>query len=227
MNERFCAELTIFIITLLVVYYWENPKRYEIGISDCISKYFLFIFSQIIAAIIIGPHTPQKGILTVIVVNIFAHIQHQLAHKPKIAKWLFFHDKIHHSERGRKKRNVAIEFISNVIGISLLPIPFIYYALDFWVCFFEGILYATYHIINQRLLSSPQHEQHHRNPCKEFGPCYLDVLLHFKDKDSTCENLNTGIVNCAFITILVVLIQKMFAHNGNRKLQLSKRISSL
>lgn len=197
--DKVYAEMTGALVATLSAIYIAMDERVRWSLMDCLASYGLFVLGMCVAAVALGTRV-WKSLFTLLLLNVTTHLQHVLAHKflPKHLPKLAFHEFIHHSKEGAGAWNSLREFLTNFIAVSWLYIPIVYDFIDIRVATFVGLLYASYHVINQRLVSSTQHRFHHRFAESNYGPDYMDALLHTKG-DGSPEDLNSGILNIFLI----------------------------
>ena len=98
----------------------------------------------------------------------------------------------------------------NLIAQGILPgLILMFFKLDSNLYFglFSGLLYSSYHNINQFILKSETHRKHHLNSKFNYGPDYIDVIFGTKYPGDEYENLNTGVINIIIIVIVIKYIK--------------------
>lgn len=194
----------IVSVLLVAIRYHSNPKRYKVKGADVFKNHALFVGCTMLGAFFLSDR-PCRAAFTLLVVNVMAHQQHLMAHTvlPKFCKPIAFHHFVHHDpRRGPTIDNILREFVLNVLSVGILYVPTQFNILDARVCVMMGLVYATYHLVNQRVLESAQHRQHHEKNSVNLGPDYMDILLHTKG-DGECENMNSGAWNILLCTSIV------------------------
>ncbi len=209
-SEKTYMKLSILILFFLIFYYYQNDNRHSITF-DCTSNLLPFVVFLLAATVILSTRV-QKGIFTILLLNLLAGPLHMMSHHKLYISALSSigaspsHDAEHH-DSGVNKNTLPIlkEVFYNVFGVGLFWFPLTYFYLDLWICLLWGIWYSSFHNVNQRL--RPEiHEYHHINKDVNLGPDYMDILLHTKGNDS-CENMNTGILNILVVTCTLYLIK--------------------
>ena len=135
---------------------------------------------------------------------------------------LDFHSKYHHdSDINKKWYLILIEGLQNIFncGGVIILISYLFnfkisilnktYYLNYNVILLWALGYATYHLINYPLKEKENsHENHHKEPFKNFGPDFLDVLFGTKYDLNNLDNMNDGVINLIFISIFLLLIRQ-------------------
>jgi hypothetical protein len=118
-----------------------------------------------------------------------------------------FHAKTHHdTEINKTKKNIALEFINNIVSQGGLLI-FIKYFLSFVdnrVILLWAFFYATVHNINYNYLSPLTHKQHHLNDKTNYGIDIWDIIIGSKYDWNTIETHNHGAINLIVIAAVIV-----------------------
>lgn len=189
-----------------------NYKFIKVNALDAFKAYSLFITGQIVLTCILSD-TVEKGLATLLIMNALSPLTHWLIHTERYANFILplksFHDNIHHlTNESHKVTNIIIEGIWNIVSMSFLWFPPFWFYGDKLTILSYGLLYSSYHLINQRLLKSPQHEYHHNDKFTNFGPDYIDVLYNTKG-DNKPESLNTGIINIVIILGIMYSLKKL------------------
>jgi hypothetical protein len=197
-SEKTYLKLSIFLVCFTFIYYIQNNDKYFITLN-CTFNLLPFIFFLFAATCILSTKV-QKGIFTILLLNLLAGPLHLLSHHKlyistiKSVGMQASHDEEHHdSDVNKNIIPVMKESFFNFFGMGLFWIPFTYLYLDIWICLLWGIGYSSFHNVNQRLWPEV-HEYHHVNNNTNLGPDYMDILLHTKG-NYYCENMNTGILN--------------------------------
>ena len=135
---------------------------------------------------------------------------------------LDFHAKYHHdSDINKKWFLILYEGLQNIFncGGLIVLISYIFnlkfsilnktYFLNYNIIILWALGYATYHLINYPLKEKEHsHENHHKEPFKNFGPDFLDVLFGTKYDLNNLDNMNDGVINLIFITVFLLLIRQ-------------------
>ena len=193
--------------------YARNAKFVRFGAWEAAKAYLLFILAQIASVCLLSMRV-DKGLFTLLVVNAIAPVTHCVSHLKAFRNIcdyigvIAFHDRVHHQlEVSRKASNIYREAQLNVFATSFLWFPLSWKYCDKLVCLQFGLWYASFHLINQRLLESPQHKQHHKDKFTNFGFDYIDVLYNTKG-DNQPEYSNTAAVNVIVISSVIYLIKR-------------------
>ena len=210
---NYSAMIGVIVICFSALYA-RNAKFVRFGAREAAKAYSVFLLAQIASVCLLSKRV-DKGLVTLLVVNALAPVVHYGSHLESFVKLYnffkltSFHDEIHHDLKvSRKRINVYREAQVNIFATSFLWLPPVRKYCDRTVCLFFGSLYASYHLINQRLLESPQHECHHKNKFTNLGPDYMDVLYNTKG-DSQPEYCNTGVINVVVLTSIFLILKKM------------------
>lgn len=134
--------------------------------------------------------------------------------------WKFHHSIHHDSSVNTQMENICYEFFQNIFTTSLIWFPPAWVLLHIPTCISFGFIYASYHLINQRLLDSRAHLLHHKNEKYNYGFDFMDVLFGTKHPDDkTYEDLTTGVLNvviCAFTCKFVISkIEELRMHSAS------------
>ena len=135
---------------------------------------------------------------------------------------LKFHSEYHHdSDINKIWYNLIIEGIQNVLNCGGLIIIILFllnfkfkilnntYLLNYNVILLWALGYSTYHLINYQLKEKGHpHENHHKEPFKNFGPDFIDILYNTKYDFNNLDNINDGIYNLILISIFLLLIRQ-------------------
>ena len=127
-----------------------------------------------------------------------------------------FHAVIHHDTKiNKKKINIFYEFVSNFIIQGLNVFFVIHFAkyleyLDERICFIWGLAYATIHHINYNIIVPKIHMQHHINDKTNYGIDIYDIIFGTKFNWQDLENFNHFGINFIVITLLIVVIHRIF-----------------
>lgn len=127
------------------------------------------------------------------------------------AKFLDFHDKIHHnSEINKTPINILIELADNIGMTSLCGIFNSFTILGKTiniskpVLILWGLLYTTAHHINYNILEvSEMHKEHHKNKYTNYGLDSFDILFDSKYSNKI-ENYNNASINIIILTIIIL-----------------------
>jgi len=83
------------------------------------------------------------------------------------------------------------------------------YYFNYNIIILWALSYASYHLINYSLKERNNcHENHHKNPFKNFGPDFMDILYETKYDIKNFDNINDGALNIILITIFLLLIRQ-------------------
>lgn len=118
-----------------------------------------------------------------------------------------FHAKTHHdSDINKSKKNIALEFINNIVsqGGLLILIKYFLSFVDNRVILLWALFYATVHNINYNILSPLTHKQHHMNDKTNYGIDIWDIIVGSKYDWNTIETHNHGAINLCVIAAVIV-----------------------
>jgi len=135
-----------------------------------------------------------------------------------------FHDKVHHDSSVNKQPiNVLVEFIQNFMmegGFLILLASASSFQIKVGNSTFKfnraillmwGLLYATVHNINYRIVYSldpenslNQHSLHHKHPKTNYGIDTLDILFDTKYNLDNIEVFNHAAINVLIITFIIL-----------------------
>ena len=211
---NYSAMIGVIVICFSALYA-RNAKFVRFGACEAAKAYSLFLLAQMASVCLLSKRV-DKGIFTLLVVNAVAPITHMLGHSNTLVNACrligirAFHHDVHHSESSRKPLNVFRESLLNVFYMSFLWFPLSWKYCDTFICFMMGCLYASYHLINQRILESPQHAHHHEDISTNFAPDYMDVLYNTKGDDQP-EYSNTGVINVIVVCSVFSLIKSQIS----------------
>lgn len=124
-----------------------------------------------------------------------------------------FHAQTHHdSEINKSKKNIALEFINNVVsqGGLLIIVKYFLQLLDNRVILLWAFFYATVHNINYNLFSPLTHRQHHMNDKTNYGIDIWDIIVGSKYDWQTIETHNHTAVNVLCIAAVIVFCSNKF-----------------
>ena len=124
-----------------------------------------------------------------------------------------FHAKIHHNtDINKTYKNIALEFIYNVIlqGTILIGIKHMLKYLDNRVIILWSLLYATAHNINYNIMHPLAHQQHHINSKTNYGIDIWDIIIGSKYDWSEIENHNHVSINLLLITVVIYYVCNKF-----------------
>ena len=162
--------------------------------------------------------TISSLLLSSYAIHITTHSDWYLSFADKYNKdWKFHHSVHHNPDVNNRPENIFFEFFQNVFTTSLIWFPPAWALLHIPTCISFGFIYASYHLINQRLLNSNAHRLHHEHEKYNYGFDFMDVLFGTKHPhDSTYEDLTTGIINvvicasaCRLITLTYQTLQSV------------------
>ena len=94
-----------------------------------------------------------------------------------------FHAKTHHdSDINKSRKNIALEFINNVVsqGGLLIMVKYFLSFIDNRVVLLWAFFYATVHNINYNIESPLTHRQHHMNDKTNYGIDIWDIIVGSK-----------------------------------------------
>jgi hypothetical protein len=109
-----------------------------------------------------------------------------------------FHAKTHHdTDINKSKKNIALEFINNIVsqGGLLIILKYFLDLIDNRVILLWAFFYATVHNINYNIVSPLTHRQHHINPNKNYGIDIWDIIIGSKYEWDAIETHNHTAIN--------------------------------
>ena len=203
------ASMIGFLVICLVALFVRNKRFVKFGVREATEAYGLFLLTQLAVVYSLADRGQvEKCLFTMILWNICSPLIHWASHTETYKQGFdsvgmqSFHDQIHHSSsHSRKPKNVAMEGLVNVIGMSWMCVP-MWRFLHPWTCLYLSLVYATVHLINQRIFESAAHAQHHADKFTNYGPDYMDVLYNTKG-DAAPEPLTNGVPNLILLGIFV------------------------
>jgi hypothetical protein len=120
-----------------------------------------------------------------------------------------FHAKTHHdTEINKTRKNIALEFINNVVsqGGLLIMVKIFLDLIDNRVILLWAFFYATVHNINYNIESPLTHRQHHLNDKTNYGIDIWDIIVGSKYDWDTIETHNHSAINLLVIAAVIVLV---------------------
>jgi hypothetical protein len=124
-----------------------------------------------------------------------------------------FHAKTHHdTEINKSKKNIALEFINNVVsqGGLLIIIKYFLKFVDNRVILLWAFFYASVHNINYNMVSPLVHRQHHMNDKTNYGIDIWDIIVGSKYDWNTIETHNHTAINLLVISTVIVFCSNKF-----------------
>ena len=135
---------------------------------------------------------------------------------------LDFHTKYHHdSDINKKWVLILYEGLQNIFNCGGILVLFFYlldikliifnqiYYFNYNIIFLWALTYTTYHLINYTFKGpNNTHENHHKDPFKNFGPDFMDILYDTKYDINNLDDINDGVINLIFVTIFLLLIRQ-------------------
>ena len=183
--------------------------------------YFLYLFTLFIFSFLIS-NDFITILNTIIFINLWSYLIHMFSHinmyKINFKYFIFgslynLHNLFHHNSINNRKLNyLVLEFFSNFWNTSFIYYYFIFrlfkieFPFDITICILYGLLYGTYHLINQNLIKHNSHILHHKNNFNNFGPDFIDLI--FNTKIGSYENMNSGIINIIIIFSIYYFFKK-------------------
>jgi hypothetical protein len=136
--------------------------------------------------------------------------------------WLFcrlidiveFHHRTHHdSTINKSPKNIAFEFINNLImqGGLILLLKYLLNLIDNRVILLWAMLYASAHNINYNIISPLTHQQHHLDDRTNYGYDPWDVIMGTKYDINDIEIVNHTAINTLVITAVIVYISNKYS----------------
>lgn len=120
-----------------------------------------------------------------------------------------FHAKTHHdTEINKTRKNIALEFINNVVsqGGLLIMVKIFLDLIDNRVILLWAFFYATVHNINYNIVKPLTHQQHHLNDKTNYGIDIWDIIVGSKYDWDTIETHNHSAINLLVIGTVIVLV---------------------
>ena len=120
-----------------------------------------------------------------------------------------FHAKTHHdTEINKTRKNIALEFINNVVsqGGLLIMLKIFLDLIDNRVILLWAFFYATVHNINYNIESPLTHRQHHMNDKTNYGIDIWDIIIGSKYDWDEIETHNHTAINLLVIGTVIVLV---------------------
>ena len=120
-----------------------------------------------------------------------------------------FHAKTHHdTDINKSWKNIALEFINNVVsqGGLLILLKLFLGLIDNRVILLWALFYATVHNINYNMESPLTHRQHHMNSKTNYGIDIWDIIVGSKYDWTVIETHNHGAINLLVIAVVIVMV---------------------
>lgn len=124
-----------------------------------------------------------------------------------------FHAKTHHdTDINKSYKNIALEFINNIVSQGGLIIIMKYFLslIDNRVILLWAFFYATVHNINYNIVSPLTHRQHHMNDKTNYGIDIWDIIIGSKYEWDTIETHNHTAINLFVITAAILYCSNKF-----------------
>jgi hypothetical protein len=124
-----------------------------------------------------------------------------------------FHAMTHHdSEINKQFKNIALEFINNVVtqGIIIIIIKYLLGLVDNRVILLWAFFYATVHNINYLIVKPTTHMEHHIDDKTNYGIDIWDIIIGSKYDWTNIETYNHTAINLIVITAIIMFVSYKF-----------------
>lgn len=191
-------------------------ETYNLALISIKNNYLSWL-SILIAVFVISYPDYPNGIITFLLMIIFAYLIHYYSHKYRNIFTIAHH--YHHEHN-----NFLSHFIQILLEYSIIlcfaPFYFIYGKIFFneWTILFFFIFYSTIHNINYSILRvNNVHYLHHQSILSNIGPDICDIIFGTKnEKDTSAENTNHYIPNIIIGTIVILFLQYLYKSDKNK-----------
>lgn len=124
-----------------------------------------------------------------------------------------FHAMTHHdSDINKQFKNIALEFINNVVtqGIIIIIIKYLLGLVDNRVILLWAFFYATVHNINYLIVKPTTHMEHHIDDKTNYGIDIWDIIIGSKYDWTNIETYNHTAINLIVITAIIMFVSYKF-----------------
>jgi hypothetical protein len=187
-------------------------------------------------------HNPSSffvAIGSIVFITFYGYIMHFISHfmgtmmsdmystydntftRNKYISWLLkkyiyfmeFHAITHHdSDINKQYKNIALEFINNLVtqGLLVIILKYILNLIDNRVILLWAFFYATAHNINYNIIKPTTHQEHHLDDQTNYGIDIWDIIIGSKYDWNTIETHNHMAINMVIITALIIYLSNKF-----------------
>jgi hypothetical protein len=128
-------------------------------------------------------------------------------------KFMEFHATTHHdTEINKQYKNIAWEFINNVVtqGVILIIVKYLLNWVDNRVILLWAFFYATVHNINYLIVKPTTHVEHHVDDMTNYGIDIWDIIIGSKYDWTNIETHNHTAINLIIITGIIMYLSNKF-----------------